>query len=82
MSASRLTHQRRETVGGALLVSRHDVPVDGQRDGDTGVAQPLAHGLDRLTVGQQQGGVRVPQIVDGDLGRRTITEGLGALPLC
>ena len=33
---SRLPDQFGETVSSALLVARHDMPVDGQRDGDTG----------------------------------------------
>jgi len=61
--ASRLRDEGGEAIGGTPLVARHDVPVDGQRDGDAGVPEPLADGPDRLAVAQRQGGVRMTKIM-------------------
>jgi hypothetical protein len=60
--ASRLRDEGGEAIGGTLLVARHDVPVDGQRDGDAGVPEP-PDGPDRLAVAQRQGGVRMTKIM-------------------
>src|SRR6185312_9757321 len=50
--ASRLRDEGGEAIGGTPLVARHDVPVDGQRDGDAGVPEPLADGPDRSRSGR------------------------------
>jgi len=42
------------------------------------VAEALAHNVDRLTGGQQQRGVGVPQVMQADGGQAAVTEGLGA----
>lgn len=48
------------------------------RDSRVGVAEALADHVHGRSAAQQGGGVRVPQVVQPDVRRRALAEGLGA----
>jgi hypothetical protein len=61
MRCSRLTDQLGEPGRSSLLVAGQHVSAHGHRDHLGAVAEPLADRADRLAVGQQDRGVRVPE---------------------
>jgi hypothetical protein len=72
-------HSRPATARLVPLVRRSARDLCPQRRYRRTVQVPLGH---RIFAGQQlQSGVRVPQVVDGDHGRRTIAQSLGTLAL-
>ena len=61
------SEQQVGSAGGVLVVARHHVRVDLQRDANVGVADALREHLDRYTAAQRSGRVAVPQVVQPDV---------------
>ena len=76
----RLLDEGREPVGGVPLAARQHVRVHGHGHDRAGVAEPLRDHVDRHTCGQEDGGVRVSQIMKPDPWQRVVAE-LAAAPL-